>query len=181
MVRMLEDMRLAILTINYKLIIMNKNINAQKDEQIGRSIFQELADQIGWQVQFTEEEFNPIDLHLTINKNEQTYTASGEIKNRAKSAIKYNTHIITLHKLRYLTKDNSDCAIFINIIGDDIFIYDCKKIVSMIKEGIIKPYEMRLPNQNVVGTGYHKELVVEVDRNMAIHFQKENNNWKLIK
>lgn len=157
------------------------NPNAQKDEQLGRSIFQTLVDQLEWQVQFTEEQYNPIDLHLTINKDGQTYTASGEIKNRAKSAIKYNTHIITLHKLRYLTKDKSNFALFINIIGDDIFIYDCKKIVRMIKEGIIKPYKKRLPNYNVAGTGYHYELIAEVNKDMAIHFQKGNNNWKLIK
>ncbi len=40
----------------------------------------------------------------------------------------------------------------------------------MVKEGVITPYEKWLPNFNVVGTGYHKELIVEVDRNMALHY-----------
>lgn len=157
-----------------------KNPNAQKEEQIGRSIFQELADQIGWQVQFTEEEFNPIDLHLQIieHKNGQIYTASGEIKNRAKTAIKYQTHIITLHKLRYLIAEKQDFALFINIIGDDIFIYDCYKLARLIKEGEIKPYSKWLPNKNVAGTAYHQEKVIEVDKDTAIHFQKTNGIWK---
>lgn len=153
------------------------NPNAQKEEQIGRSIFQTLADQIGWQVQFTEEEYNPIDLHLQV----KGYTASGEIKNRAKTAIKFQTHIITLHKLRYLIKDNSNFALFINIIGDDIFIYDCNKLARLIKEGKIKPYQKWLPDKNVAGTAYHQEKVIEVDRNIAIHFQKENDQWTRVK
>lgn len=95
------------------------NPNAYKEEQIGRSIFQKLADQIGWQVEFTKEQFNPIDLHLQIHKNEQIYTASGEIKNRAKTALKFQTHIITLHKIRHLVADKKDFALFINIIGDN--------------------------------------------------------------
>lgn len=156
-----------------------KNPNAQKEEQIGRSIFQELADQIGWQVQFTEEEFNPIDLHLQIteHKNGQIYTASGEIKNRAKTAIKFQTHIITLHKLRYLIAEKQNFALFINIIGDDIFIYDCYKLARLIKEGQIKPYQKWLPNKNVAGTAYHWEKVIEVDKDTAVHFKKENGQW----
>lgn len=159
------------------------NPNAQKEEQIGRSIFQTLADQKGWQVQFTEEEYNPIDLHLQVteHKNGQIYTASGEIKNRAKTAIKFQTHIITLHKLRYLIKDNSNFALFINIIGDDIFIYDCYKLARLIKEDKIKPYQKWLPDKNVAGTAYHQEKVIEVDRNIAIHFQKENDQWTRVK
>lgn len=159
-----------------------KNPNAQKDEQIGRSIFQTFADQLGIKVDFTKEQFNPIDLHLSFkNKSGQTITASGEIKNRNKSALKYQTHIITLHKIKALVKDKSKYALFINIFEDNIFIYDCKEIVRMVKEGVITPYEKWLPNFNVVGTGYHKELIVEVDRNMALHYQKIDNKWCKIK
>lgn len=159
-----------------------QNPNAQKDEQIGRSIFQELADQIGWQVQFTKERYNPIDLHLQIteHKNGQIYTASGEIKNRAKTALKYQTHIITLHKLRHLIADKKDFALFINIIGDEIFIYDCNKLARLIKEGKIKPYQKRLPNSNVEGTNYHWEYVIEVYKDTAVHFQKVNGQWARI-
>lgn len=159
-----------------------KNPNAQKDEQIGRSIFQELADQIGWQVQFTKERYNPIDLHLQIteHKNGQIYTASGEIKNRAKTALKYQTHIITLHKLRHLIADKKDFALFINIIGNDIFIYDCNKLARLIKEGKIKPYQKRLPNSNVEGTDYHCEYVIEVYKDTAVHFKKVNGQWARI-
>ena len=155
------------------------NPNAYKEEQIGRSIFQELADQIGWQVEYTKEQFNPIDLHLQIteHKNGQIYTASGEIKNRAKTALKFQTHIITLHKLRYLIGNKKDFALFINIIGDDIFIYDCVKLARQIKEGKIKPYQKWLPNQNTIGTSYHQEYLVEVDKDTAIHFKKENGQW----
>lgn len=156
------------------------NPNAYKEEQIGRSIFQKLADQIGWQVEFTKEQFNPIDLHLQIHKNEQIYTASGEIKNRAKTALKFQTHIITLHKIRHLVADKKDFALFINIIGDDIFIYDCNKLVRQIKNGQLKPYQKYLPNKNMSGTSYHWEYVVEVDKDTAIHFKKENGQWNKI-
>lgn len=156
------------------------NPNAYKEEQIGRSIFQKLADQIGWQVEFTKEQFNPIDLHLQIHKNEQIYTASGEIKNRAKTALKFQTHIITLHKIRHLVADKKDFALFINIIGDNIFIYDCNKLVRQIKNGQLKPYQKYLPNKNMSGTSYHWEYVVEVDKDTAIHFKKENGQWNKI-
>lgn len=156
------------------------NPNAYKEEQIGRSIFQKLADQIGWQVEYTKEQFNPIDLHLQIHKNEQIYTASGEIKNRAKTALKFQTHIITLHKIRHLVADKKDFALFINIIGDNIFIYDCNKLVRQIKNGQLKPYQKYLPNKNMSGTSYHWEYVVEVDKDTAIHFKKENGQWNKI-
>ena len=154
------------------------NPNAQKEEQIGRSLFKELADQIGWNVEFTEEQFNPIDLYLTIiDKSGQIYTASGEIKNRAKTAISFQTHIITLHKIRHLVADKKDFALFINIIGDNIFIYDCKNIAKQIKEGKLKPYQKYLPNKNMAGTGYHFEYIVEVNKDTAIHFKKDNGQW----
>ena len=158
------------------------NPNAQKEEQIGRSIFQELADQIGWQVEYTKEQFNPIDLHLQITEhnNGQIYTSSGEIKNRAKTALKFQTHIITLHKIRHLVADKKDFALFINIIGDDIFIYDCNKLVRQIKNGQLKPYQKYLPNKNMAGTSYHWEYIVEVDKDTAIHFKKENGQWTKI-
>lgn len=156
------------------------NPNAYKEEQIGKSIFQKLADQIGWQVEYTKEQFNPIDLHLQIHKNEQIYTASGEIKNRAKTALKFQTHIITLHKIRHLVADKKDFALFINIIGDNIFIYDCNKLVRQIKNGQLKPYQKYLPNKNMSGTSYHWEYVVEVDKDTAIHFKKENGQWNKI-
>lgn len=154
------------------------NPNAQKEEQIGRSLFKELADQIGWNVEFTEEQFNPIDLYLTIiDKSGQIYTASGEIKNRAKTAISFQTHIITLHKIRHLVADKKDFALFINIIGDNIFIYDCKNIAKQIKEGKLKPYQKYLPNKNMAGAGYHFEYIVEVNKDTAIHFKKDNGQW----
>lgn len=158
------------------------NPKAQIEEQIGRSIFQELADQIGWQVEYTKEKFNPIDLHLQIteHKNGQIYTASGEIKNRAQSTIQYKTHIITLHKIVHLVKDRKDFAMFINIIGNDIFIYDCKKLVRLMKEDKLKPYKKRLPNNNMAGTGYHYEYVVEVDKDTAIHFKKDKEQWSIV-
>ena len=156
------------------------NPNAYKEEQIGRSIYQKLADQIGWQVEYTKEQFNPIDLHLQIQKNEQIYTASGEIKNRAKTALKFQTHIITLHKIRHLVADKKDFALFINIIGDNIFIYDCNKLVRQIKNGQLKPYKKYLPNKNMTGTSYHWEYIVEVDKDTAIHFKKENGQWNKI-
>lgn len=158
------------------------NPKAQIEEQIGRSIFQELADQIGWQVEYTKEKFNPIDLHLQIteHKNGQIYTASGEIKNRAQSTIQYKTHIITLHKIVHLVKDRKDFAMFINIIGNDIFIYDCKKLVRLMKEDKLKPYKKRLPNNNMAGTGYHYEYVVEVDKDTAIHFKKDKEQWSRV-
>ena len=158
---------------------MNKP-NAYKEEQIGRSFFQKLADQIGWQVEFTKEQFNPIDLHLLIHKNEQNNTARGEIKNRAKTALKFQTHIITLHKIRHLVADKKDFALFINIIGDNIFIYDCNKLVRQIKNGQLKPYKKYLPNKNMAGTSYHWEYIVEVDKDTAIHFKKENGQWNKI-
>lgn len=71
-------------------------------------------------------------------------------------------------------KDRKDFAMFINIIGNDIFIYDCKKLVRLMKEGKLKPYKKRLPNKNMAGTGYHYEYVVEVDKDTAIHFKKDN-------
>lgn len=73
---------------------MTYNINAQKAEQLGRNVFQTLADQIGWQVEYTKKEFCGIDLHVSTIKNGQKLTASGEIKNRDAGAIKYSTHII---------------------------------------------------------------------------------------
>lgn len=158
------------------------NPKAQKEEQKGRSIFQELADQIGWQVEFTKDQYNPIDLHLQIteHKNGQIYTASGEIKNRAQSTIRYKTHIMTLHKIIHLVKDRKDFAMFINIIGNDIFIYDCKKLVRLMKEGKLKPYKKRLPNNNMAGTDYHYEYVVEVDKDTAIHFKKDKEQWSRV-
>lgn len=79
------------------------NPNAQKEEQIGRSIFQELADQIGWQVEYTKEQFNPIDLHLQIteHKNGQIYTASGEIKIEQNSNQISNTYNNTTQNLSF--------------------------------------------------------------------------------
>ena len=158
------------------------NPKAQKEEQKGRSIFKELADQIGWQVEFTKEEYNPIDLYLTIteHKNGQIYTASGEIKNRAQSTIRYKTHIITLHKIIHLVKDRKDFAMFINIIGNDIFIYDCNKLVRQIKNGQLKPYKKYLPNKNMAGTSYHWEYIVEVDKDTAIHFKKDKEQWSRV-
>lgn len=154
-----------------------QNYNAQKEEQLGRNIFQTLANQKNWQVEYTKEKFNPIDLHLKVIKNGQVITASGEIKNRDKSAIKYRTHIITLHKIKALIKDRQTYALFINIIGDDIFIYNCKNIAKQIISGKLKPYQKRLPNYNVVGTDYHYEAVVEVDKNKALHYKKIDDKW----
>ena len=155
------------------------NPNAQKEEQLGRRIFQQLADQKDWKVDFTKEQFNPIDLHLALKCSDGvTRTCSGEIKNRSTSALKYKTHIITIHKLKALIKDKkSQCAIFINIFGDDIFIYDYKKLVRLILNKQITPYYKRLPNFNVAGTDYHWEKVIEVNRDNAIHYKKIENKW----
>ena len=40
------------------------NPNAQELERKGRNIFQTLADQIGWQIDYTDAEFCDIDLHI---------------------------------------------------------------------------------------------------------------------
>lgn len=71
-------------------------------------------------------------MHVSTIKNGRKLTASGEIKNRDASAIKYATHIIEIHKIKSLLADNKKLAMFINIIGDDIFIFDVVKINKMI-------------------------------------------------
>ena len=99
------------------------NPNAQESERKGRNIFQTLADQIGWQIDYTDAEFCDIDLHIKCtSKDGRNIQAAGEIKNRDASAIKYSTHIIEVHKIKALLADNKDIAMFINIFGDDIFI-----------------------------------------------------------
>lgn len=154
-----------------------QNDRAQIEEKIGRDIFQELADQRNWKVEYTTDMYDFIDLHLQIVKQDRTITASGEIKNRAASAIKYQTHIITLHKIKALINDKSDLALFINIMGDNIFIYDCYKLARLIKEGKIKPYKKWLPDRNVKGTGYHQEAIIEVDKSLAVHLKKVDGQW----
>lgn len=125
------------------------NPNAQESERKGRNIFQTLADQIGWQIDYTDAEFCDIDLHIKCtSKDGRNIQAAGEIKNRDASAIKYPTHIIEVHKIKALLADNKDIAMFINIFGDDIFIYNVVKLARMIKHGDIKPYNKYLPNNS---------------------------------
>ena len=117
------------------------NPNAQESERKGRNIFKTLADQIGWQVDFTDAEFCDIDVHIKCtSKDGRNIQAAGEIKNRDASAIKYPTHIIEIHKIKALLADNKNTAMFINIFGDDIFIYNVVELAKMIKHGDIKPY-----------------------------------------
>lgn len=83
------------------------NPNAQESERKGRNIFKTLADQIGWQVDFTDAEFCDIDVHIkSTSKDGRNIQAAGEIKNRDASAIKYPTHIIEVHKIKALLADN---------------------------------------------------------------------------
>lgn len=160
---------------------MTYNINAQKAEQLGRNVFQTLADQIGWQVEYTKKEFCGIDLHVSTIKNGQKITASGEIKNRDAGAIKYSTHIIEIHKIKTLLADNQRLAMFINIIGDDIFIYNVVKLNRMIQQGQLKPYEKWLPDNNGAVRQFIPKKIVEVSKDLAVHFQKVDGIWKRIK
>lgn len=158
------------------------NPNAQESERKGRNIFQTLADQIGWQIDYTDTEFCDIDLHIKCtSKDGRNIQAAGEIKNRDASAIKYPTHIIEIHKIKALLADNKDIAMFINIFGDDIFIYNVVKLARMIKHGDIKPYNKYLPNNNSSNRQFIPRLIIEVSKDLAAHFQKVNGIWKRIK
>lgn len=154
------------------------NPNAQKEEKLGRDIFDTLAKQLNWDVEYTTEQYDPIDLHIHyITKNGRKLNIGGEIKNRNASAITFSTHIITLHKIKALLKYNKHIGMFINIIGDDIFIYNVTQIARLILEGQLKPKQWRLPNCNVADSGQHFEKVVEVNKSLAVHFKLINGIW----
>lgn len=158
------------------------NPNAQESERKGRNIFKTLADQIGWQVDYTDAEFCDIDLHIKCtSKDGRNIQAAGEIKNRNASAIKYPTHIIEVHKIKALLADNKNTAMFINIFGDDIFIYNVVELAKMIKHGDIKPYNKYLPDNNSSNRQFIPRLIIEVSKDLAAHFQKVNGIWKRIK
>ena len=70
---------------------------------------------------------------------------------------------------------------FINIFGDDIFIYNVVKLARMIKHGDIKPYNKYLPDNNSSNRQFIPRLIIEVSKDLAAHFQKVNGIWKRIK
>ena len=70
---------------------------------------------------------------------------------------------------------------FINIFGDDIFIYNVVELAKMIKHGDIKPYKKYLPNNNSSNRQFIPRLIIEVSKDLAAHFQKVNGIWKRIK
>ena len=157
---------------------MANNPNAQKEEQLGRNIFDTLAYQLGWNVRYTTDQFNPVDFHVTLTDKEgDKHDIAGEIKNRKPSDIKYNTHIITWHKIDALLQSNNQIGFFVNIFGNDIFIYNVAEIERLVRTHKLMTKQKYLPNKHIAGTGYHYEEVVEVSKSLSVHFQLVDEKW----
>lgn len=161
---------------------MNKiDEQAALNEKKGREIFKTFADQYNLSVEFTSEQYDTIDLYMNITAKGKTYRCCGEIKNRELNAIKYKTHFMTIHKLKALYNKHLDKPLFVNIIGNDMFLYNVKNLLELYKQGKVYKVRKNLPNYNVPNAPRHWQECLEFDRCYGLHLQKVNNKWKIIK
>lgn len=151
----------------------------KKAELKGRNTFAEFCAQMNLDISFTEDPLDRKDFILRVGKHcKLPYQfIGGEIKNRNPKDIKYDTHILDVNKIINLLKFNKQAGFYVLIFGEDMFIYNVRKIALLVKDGILKIENKLLPNSTVLNKGTSEHRVVLVPKNYGVHYKRIKGEW----
>lgn len=148
-------------------------------ESKGRITFAELCSQLKLDITFTDNQFDRMDFIMRTDNTFKTKYQSigGEIKNRNPQDIKYSTHLLSVDKIINLLKYNPNAGLYVLIFGDDLFIYNVRKIYQLVKDNILKIETKYLPKSTILNKGYKDYKVILVPKKYGMHFKRINGIW----
>lgn len=103
-----------------------------RNEQIGRSKFESLLQQLGIETyHFTEETYAPIDAQFTYN--EQCYIAEIKVRKMAYSTLfMEKTKLVNMIKI--IKSGQAQNGYYVNFVGDKVYLFSISKVCDYLKE-----------------------------------------------
>lgn len=141
-------------------------------ENLGRNKFQELCNSYGFGIEFTRNRYDNLDGFFYYG----SYRGAVEIKNRFSN---YSSWKIDVHKYYAMEEElingrsNSGCFAF--FYNDELWLYDFIEVKKWKESN--GTCTMRARGTTYGNSPYVEKEVLDLPKNIAIHYKKLNNTW----